>query len=96
MTYELIVTPEAEFDLLEAAQWYENQRSGLGEEYVDAVKEKIEFLALNPLKYQIRFETIRFATVDRFPYAIHFEIVDQHKIYVLAITHTRRNPSKNI
>jgi plasmid stabilization system protein ParE len=32
MAVELILSPEAEQDILEAYGWYEHQRAGLGEE----------------------------------------------------------------
>jgi hypothetical protein len=36
MTMEVRLRPEAEHDLAESAAWYEQQRSGLGQEFLDA------------------------------------------------------------
>ena len=40
MSYAVRLRPEAELDLAGAASWYEQQRRGLGQEFLD------EFLAL--------------------------------------------------
>ncbi len=39
MTYPLTIQPEAEADLAAAFCWYEEQRSGLGLEFLDCVEE---------------------------------------------------------
>jgi hypothetical protein len=36
MTMEVRLRPEAEHDLAESAAWYEQQRTGLGHEFLDA------------------------------------------------------------
>jgi hypothetical protein len=36
MTLEVRLRPEAEQDLTESAAWYEQQRTGLGQEFLDA------------------------------------------------------------
>ena len=40
MNYKLIIRPEARVDLLDAFQWYQEQREGLGFESVDDMKLK--------------------------------------------------------
>jgi len=37
MAADLILAPEAEFDLAEAYAWYEQRRVGLGEEFLSSV-----------------------------------------------------------
>lgn len=37
MNYEVLLRPEAEADITEAYQWYEEQAEGLGEEFLRAV-----------------------------------------------------------
>jgi hypothetical protein len=41
MTYRLIVNPEAKEDLAAASGWYDQQRPGLGHEFLDAVHETL-------------------------------------------------------
>lgn len=49
MSYRIIVLDEAEDELIEAQQWYETQRSGLGREFRNAIDEGMEHLIKAPL-----------------------------------------------
>ena len=42
MAAELIIAPEADLDIAEAYAWYENQRTGLGEEFLSSIDACIE------------------------------------------------------
>ena len=92
MILPLIVNPEAEADLDEARAWYETQRSGLGDELLDCVREVFNRLRRTPHLYGKVFQELRLALVRRFPYAIAYRI-DDDQITILAIYHTRRDPS---
>lgn len=48
MAAELILAPEAEQDIAEAYGWYEDQRSGLGEEFLSCVDACIEAICRAP------------------------------------------------
>lgn len=37
MNYNLIIQPEAEYDIQDGFEWYESQNPGLGSEFVRAV-----------------------------------------------------------
>ena len=47
MMYRLAIQPEAQSDLDQAYKWYENQRSGLGSEFIRCVEAVFE---TNPRK----------------------------------------------
>ncbi|MDC0743369.1 type II toxin-antitoxin system RelE/ParE family toxin [Polyangium mundeleinium] len=88
---------EARNDLRAAALWYDEQHPGLGDEFVGAVARVIERIGAAPASFPIWPGTeggpsiIRRALVDRFPYAVGFEVHPEH-VLVLAIPHTRRRP----
>ena len=42
MSHRVIVLDEAEDELVAAQQWYETQRSGLGQEFRSAIDEAME------------------------------------------------------
>ena len=56
----------AEADILEAAEWYDDQKLGLGEDFIRAVNSVIESLATDALLHRIRFVDVRRAGVKRF------------------------------
>lgn len=91
MSYRLIIKSEAEQDLVQAALWYNEQRIGLGEEFLKVVGEKIKVIAENPYLFEVRYMEVRHAFIRRFPFAVHYLIEDKN-IFVLAILHTSCNP----
>ncbi len=48
MTYRLVLQPEAEADLSEAYRWYEDQRPGLGGEFIESVEAVFERIRQTP------------------------------------------------
>ena len=93
MKYNLIVKPEAELDMLEAAKWYEDKQENLGSRFLEEAEEKLYLITQNPLHYQIRYKITRLALIAHFPYAIHFLVEDKYVI-VLAVLGTREDPEK--
>lgn len=88
-----IFRPAAAADVEEAYLWYENQRPGLGEEFLAAIKETIETLTANPEGFSVVHRQTRRALLRRFPYGIYFRIIDD-QIVIVACMHGRRNPRR--
>jgi len=51
MNYVLVFCPQVRDELDEAYNWYENQQSGLGEEFLDCIDEKLNAICLLPESY---------------------------------------------
>ncbi len=72
MTPRLVLRPQAEAELLDARDWYEAQRPGLGRTFATEVDMVLGRIVQAPLAYpRVQGETRR-ALVRRFPYAIYF------------------------
>lgn len=91
MNYEVRFRPEAEKDVEDAAKWYENQRPGLGKEFLDKVSSTLENLARQPSMYPIVHRNIRRALTHKFPFGI-FYIIEENLIIIIAVMHVSRNP----
>lgn len=89
----LLVRPEAEFDLLESAVWYEGERDGLGEQFLDAVRATFERVEHRPLQFPVVTESVRRALVARFPYGVFFTL-DETIPTVIAVIHLHRDPAE--
>ena len=76
MASELVVAPEVEQDLVEAYAWYEDQRSGLGEEFLRCVDACIEAICRTPEMHTRVHEDYRRGLVCRFPYVVFCEYVE--------------------
>jgi plasmid stabilization system protein ParE len=91
VTPTLVVRPEAETDLDEAFHWYDAQRAGLGQEFLDEVSRAFARIAKQPLRYAFVHREARRALLRRFPYAV-FYVVRDGRVMALAVLHQRRNP----
>jgi toxin ParE1/3/4 len=91
VTRPLIVQQEAEADIAEAYRWYEMQRFGLGQEFLESVDRAFERLAENPLRHAPVHRDTRRTFLRRFPYVV-FHVLRNEHVHVLAVLHQRRNP----
>ncbi len=86
-----ILLDEARDEFIEASGWYEQQRTGLGRRFIDAVEGTLEAVAGNPRLVQAIYRDVRRATVGRFPYGVFYRI-ERYRIRVLSISHLSRDP----
>jgi len=51
MKWTVVARPQAKNDVLEAADWYDRQKPGLGDEFIEEVVIVFDALAVNPFQY---------------------------------------------
>ena len=88
--FELILWPEAEEDIAEAQQWYEDRREGLGDDFEACLDEAFEKLLRYPTVFGIVYSGLRRFQVRRFPYGIYFDVIDE-TVVVVAVFHGRQD-----
>jgi plasmid stabilization system protein ParE len=93
MTLPLIIREEAEADLADAKKWYEQQRAGLGDEFILCVDAAFERIRRMPEVHLILHKGVRRGLVRRFPYGIFYRVEEDY-ISVLAVMHNRRDPQR--
>jgi plasmid stabilization system protein ParE len=92
MTRRLIIRPEAEADLTDAAEWYDSREPDLGLKLVSEVHSAISRALKNPESFTCvrRNPTVRRVLARRFPYRIFF-IVRPDALVVFAVLHAARH-----
>jgi len=92
MIRRLIIRAQAEEDISKAALWYQDQRAGLGEEFITEVHAAIESAAANPSKYRRlrRRPEVRRVLTRRFPYRVFF-VLRPDAIVVFRVLHGARH-----
>jgi len=78
-------------DLAGAYGWYEEQRAGLGEEFLTAVSTSFEAIGEFPEMFARVHGDVRRAVVSRFPYAVFYRI-EPSQVVILTVLHTARDP----
>ncbi len=92
--WKIIIEDLAQIDLWETYIWYEKEKAGLGEEFIDAFEETIERIERNPLHASMYDETYRSTAFKRFPYGIIYLINEAKvEVYIIAISHQHRDRS---
>ena len=92
MSFRVLLRPEVEADIGDAATWYEEQKEGLGREFVEAVFHAVDALSGNPLLTSCRHRrrNIRWVFTDRFPYRIIYEVAND-TVLIISVLHAARH-----
>jgi len=93
MTADVRLRPEAERDVSEAAAWYEGQREGLGDEFLDELLNTLTIIAQNPNLYPVIHRETHRALIHRFPFGVFYQ-VEGRQVAVLAVMHAKRHPRR--
>ncbi|MCC7001840.1 MAG: type II toxin-antitoxin system RelE/ParE family toxin [Gemmatimonadaceae bacterium] len=88
-----MIRPQAAFEMNAAFDWYEQQRAGLGYEFLRALDAALAALAREPLLRREVRPGVRRALLRRFPYGVFFG-VSETAVIVLAVLHHRRTPHR--
>ncbi len=92
-----VLHPEASAEARAAALWSDEQRPGLGGEYLAELSAVLQRIEAAPQSFprwpdvSDTTEPIRRAVMHRFPYALAFEAHVDH-VLVLAVAHGKRRP----
>lgn len=88
---QLEFAPEARVEIIQAAAWYNERGTGLGQRFVLEVDRTIERILQHPLAWTEIEAGVRRALVQKFRYAIYYT-VQGTSIRIHAVTHQRRRP----
>lgn len=88
--------PEARDELQDAANWYDDEQPGLGDDFYDAIDEALQSILDWPLSAPVfpgwdDTPEVRTMAVHVFPYRVMYYVTDT-SIVVLAYAHHRRKP----
>lgn len=91
MTWTAIIRPRARLQIAEAADWYDSQSSGRGDDFLRSFQETIEVICRNPYQFQVLRGELRRVVLRRFPYIVIYA-VSESEVTVLRCVHSRRHP----
>ena len=91
MSRRIVLRPEAEADLLQARDWYEQEVPELAEAFADSFEAMITRIETMPELYVVTLENIRRGKLRRFPYLVYYRVLAD-RIEVMAVLHGSRDP----
>jgi len=92
MTLAITFHRAATAEFIEASMWYEDKQVGLAIEFMSEIERCVSLASEHPFQFAVVHKDIRRVVANRFPYSIYFR-VDEQRIVVLAVFHSRRDPA---
>jgi plasmid stabilization system protein ParE len=90
--FKVVILPQAKKDIHEAAQWYHTKQPGLGKRFTSEVRSKVSFIERNPMACAKKYDDVRTAVLNIFPFLVHYTIDEIKNVIVIsAVLHTSRN-----
>ena len=91
--YKVRILPSAQNDLVLARNWYKQHNPGLPKRFIQQVNLSVERIREAPFVYAVRYEGVRIANINIFPYAIHYFIDELTSVVVIiSLFHLHRKP----
>ena len=88
--FNIQIEERAKLEIAEAFEWYEIQKNGLGEDFLNSLDNAFKAIKKAPKGYS-QIKNHRQFPLNNFPFVILYEI-DHLTIFVDAVFHTSRNP----
>lgn len=87
----LIYHPEAEAELVEAAEFYEARSPGLGGRFLREFDSAIAEVQASPQRWAVVEGDLRRHTMGRFPFGIYYRVCND-ELRILVVKHHSRHP----
>lgn len=95
MSWRVLIRPNAEADARDARQWYESQRTGLGDELLEEIRRAIRLLGEHPERRPIYYRGFRRLITRRFPYKLFYRI-EGDRVIVFRILRAKRDHQQQL
>lgn len=92
MKHEMRFRPEVADDIADACRWYEEQRIGLAKSFLAELHATLTRISAQPYMVGLNFGEVRSARMHRFPYLVHFRVMEG-EILIVGVMHGGRHPS---
>ncbi len=86
-------TDRAKDDVEIAFSWYENQKRGLGHDFLNSIEASITNISNFPKLYNNCYKNFRRSLTKRFPFAI-FYTIEENEIIIHSVFDNRQDPKK--
>lgn len=96
MKYTYWLHQKVQIDFDEAYEWYEDRKTGLGNEFLNAVETKIAEIIANPAYFGSRGNPkYREALTDRFPFIVVYIIYPKtNEIFICAVHNAKKSTKR--
>jgi toxin ParE1/3/4 len=86
----VVYLPGARDDIDIAYISYEQRQAGLGDRFVETVRDQVARIQTNPSLYGVVYQDVRAAPMRRFPYVVYYR-AEVGRVVIVAVQHGSRN-----
>lgn len=90
MSLPVVYLLEAQDDIDAAYAAYEQRLVGLGDRFLEALRDRVDQISANPGLYGVFYQDVRAATLRRFPYVVYYR-PEASRILIIAVQHGRQS-----
>lgn len=90
MRLPAVYLPEAQDDIDAAYVAYEQRRAGLGDRFLEALRDLVDRVGDTPTVYGVLHQNVRAAPLRRFPHVVYYR-AEVDKVVIIAVLHGRRS-----
>jgi plasmid stabilization system protein ParE len=90
---QVVFSPAARADMVEAAAWYGIRSPVLAERFIAEANAAVARISENVMQFPVVLRDVRRARLGRFPYGLFFRL-DGDTVHVIACFHASRNPRR--
>jgi len=90
VSWQVVIRRTAEADIEAVRQWYEQQKPGLSNEFLDELSRAIRLLEEHPERRPIYYLGFRRILTRRFPYKVFYR-VEGARVIVFRVLHAKRD-----
>ena len=90
MSLPVVYHLAAQDDVDRAYAEYEQQRTGLGDRFLEMLRDQVDRIQANPMLYGVLHQDVRAASLRRFPQVVYYRI-EANQILIIAVQHGRRS-----
>jgi plasmid stabilization system protein ParE len=95
VSWHVSIRAAAQADLRAARDWYEQQRAGLGDEFLLSIADAMIRLEESPRRVPEYYHGFRRLLTERFPYKIFYRI-ESDAVIVFRILHVARDHAREL
>jgi len=82
-------------DLQTIVDYYNNAKSGLGNQFYKSFQKQSKLLKNDCLFYEIRYSNVRCVKIGKFPFLIHYAVNELNKeVFIHAVIGMKQNPDE--
>ena len=78
--YRVLYSPESLEEIKDVIDFYNKKSKGLGSRFKNNLLAEIKLIKTRPLSRSFRYDNVRFAVVDKFPYSAHYTVDEEEKL----------------